>query len=55
MNNKRTALRVLMLFSAFESMLFAHGKRIPDHLLEEMNDLVIKLSAEITDGSDASK
>ena len=47
MTDKEFALRIMMLLSALESWSFADKHRMPDYLLESLNDLVVRLEEEI--------
>ncbi len=40
-------LRVLMLLSALESWSFANNHRLPDHTLDELNDVCEALKQEV--------
>jgi hypothetical protein len=45
--NKEFALELIKLLSAVESWGFATTQRIPDYLVENLNDAVNKLSKEV--------
>jgi len=44
---KKNLLEVLMLLSALESWSYVDGRRLPDWLVEKLEDGVEKLKAEI--------
>lgn len=47
MTDKEFALRILMLLSALESWNFADNHRLPDYLIEELNEVIEKLRKEV--------
>jgi hypothetical protein len=44
---KEQILECLMLLSALESLGFSNGQRMPDYLLERLNEVVGKLAEEV--------
>lgn len=44
---REQALDLLMLLSAIESVLMSDGKRVPDYLIERIDDAVDMLKAEV--------
>jgi hypothetical protein len=44
---KELSLRIIMLLSALESWSFANKSRLPDHTLEELNNVVDELKLEV--------
>ena len=44
---REQALDLLMLLSALESVLMADGKRVPDYLIERLENAVDMLKAEV--------
>lgn len=44
---KAEHLEIIKLLSALESWSFAESKRLPDYLVEQLNDAVEKLSKEV--------
>lgn len=47
MTDKELALRILMLLSAIESWSFAEKHRMPDYLIEELNEVLETLRKEV--------
>lgn len=44
---KAEHLEIIKLLSALESWSFAEGKRLPDYLIEQLNESIEKLSKEV--------
>jgi len=44
--NREQLLDLLMLLSALESHLMTHGQRVPDYLIERIDDAVAMLKEE---------
>ena len=47
MTDKEFALRIMMLLSALESWSFADNHRLPDYLIEELNEVIETLRKEV--------
>lgn len=47
MTDKELYLRIMMLLSALESWSFADNHRLPDYLIEELNEVIETLRKEV--------